>query len=217
MYQRARFKELSLSKFARSDELVLSSIHTGVLTEEFISQFYFCCVALWKGSKADSNIKTSEERADLSKGNSTQQKSEHSIRRNIWSVVANIHSEHGHTLGASVQRGYDVFRSWICCFCVWQEQLVLGAQSNLGQSLHVLESYRSEDLETIPDQSCACLKFVLLSLRLIESKRPEAFMAKCAPYLGQLIPVHCGHNGWPSDTELKSYDIWLNSLNRSDV
>ncbi len=206
-YQRARFTNKPLSHFARSDDVVLSSIKSGLLSEEFISQFYFCCILLQKACKSD--LRSSRDE----RGNSSlHAKNENNSKKAIWQILSNVHGEHGHTLGSSVMRGYDGLRSWICSLCIWHDKSVFDGQTNLSQSVDALSKHIVEEADSVVDGSSTALKFVLSSLKLVASKRSEVFLPKYDHYIGKLLPVHCGHNGWLSETELRSYEVWINGL-----
>lgn len=214
-YQRARFKDLTLSNFTRSTDTILSTVKLGFLSEELISHFYFCCIALLRFCKEDSKSFNSAD--DDSLKNNVKGEN-HGIRKKMWSVISNVQAEHGHKLGASVARGYDSFRSWLCSFCVWQQELVLEAnRSNLDSSLEILSSLNINEGDTCSNHIFMCYQFVMLCLRLIVAKRSEIFLPKLVHSVGKLIPVHCGHNGWLTEVELKCYESWLDGMMSSNT
>lgn len=144
--------------------------------------------------------------------------------KKAWLAIMRIDGGFGQLLGASLARGLDGTKSWLASYIVWNRNtsafMKNGTKSaiddlkTLTQSLHKTELEHEYAIQFIIE-ALECLyqcnvRFASEGCHALNSLAgsDQGFQ----DLLGTLIPLHCGHNGWPSDFELEMVSSWFEAL-----
>jgi len=137
-----------------------------------------------------------------------------SVLEKVWVVLGRTDGGCGELLGQAVAKGYDGVRNWACCFLIWSARatpdvLLPRSRTDLKQTISSLRELMNNPTNELDDDPT--LKFIIdglevLLLRLEATKHltdtMDSQMQLCD--IGSLIPLHCGHNGWPGSAPIGS-------------
>ena len=123
----------------------------------------------------------------------------------VWVALLRIDGGNGQLLGQVVGRGHDELRTWIACLLTFshnsaRDPSLPGGSRSMKEGL--LEVKRVIKEQTIPMEIgiFSALQFVIHCMEAMTIR-----LDACAvdPSLGLCLPLHCGHNGWPSEHTLE--------------
>ena len=153
----------------------------------------------------------------------------------VWLIIARTDGECGQLLGQAVVEKYDGIRAWVLSYMVRHIALfdTLPAtaagrrnSSRKASGIDIATPVTSPAASPL-DQQTNHFFFLCIALELFQLKRNEIcrhqhlpaaagyrmdFLPRTPPNssnmrptIGRLIPVHCGHNGWPSSDEMSQF------------
>jgi hypothetical protein len=136
----------------------------------------------------------------------------------IWTSLMRLNNGCGQLLGQSVGKGVDDIRAFLSCMLVWRD----GAwpDSSIPDSC-TTPAQCLEDLRRLVEAYPSVLghnssiQFVINTLEAVISRLVETEEAKGEEktnFLGTLITLHCGHNGWPGAEALGALEAQIVNL-----
>lgn len=127
----------------------------------------------------------------------------------LWVSLGRIDGGGGNYLSHVIHKGYDTLRAWLLNLILWHP-LLLGLDTppalvSLQQAIEDIEvkvgGYTVTDGLLTPTD----LAFLLRGLKIVHHRAKQAATeasTASGERLGRVIPLRCGHNGWPEPRAL---------------
>eukprot|EP01041_Mallomonas_annulata_P010249 gene10249-21380_t len=141
-----------------------------------------------------------------------------------WVIIARTDGACGELLGQAFSKGFDSLRKWLCCMLYWSARsspdvLLPRGKTDLQGTVMALKElvevrYKHEM------RNDKTIHFLLEGLEALYTRQEilkrEADSQDVLTQMrdtGHVIPLHCGHNGWPGNAAVGSLIRMLNIVN----
>ena len=147
--------------------------------------------------------------------------------KKAWLAIMRIDGGFGQLLGASLSKGLDGTKSWIASYLVWNRNTSVFMKNGIKNAIDDLKAL-IERLHPTELQDEYAIHFIIEALDCLYQKNNrfiqegnastkdllggEVQQKALMDLLGTLIPLHCGHNGWPSELEMEMISSWFEAI-----
>ena len=179
-------------------------------------------------SSKDSNHSNTSSISDKKKSTPQrgviQQKQQHSLQKltqaeKAWMILARTDGGTGQSLIQAWCGQYDGIRAWICSVLVWlargpkySNPQFLSLEETATKIGNLLDPNLSRQGDTNSNAIAhSSLEFIRNALLLLSTRSKDLHVVDkhgiaVPKRFGNIIPLHCGHNGWPGKVSLQALD-----------